>query len=244
MDIRTALNLIEGFQHIMESPAAPTFASAQEVAQIVRREYDLTWKLVEDAGSIQILNGGGEGGAEWHLNKALEVLCYYADGVVKNIQVTLKLPTYGFDDHFGRFGFKPTSENKVEVTMVRAPRKQGRVPIFAQTEDYPQGVFYLPVDKISFYDDPYRGEGDEGYDVEELKAAIAKKGFRSVIQVGRSLHDMALNGDYGVCVFNGNHRLAACKELGITEIQCENSEADDSDPLTKQDILDFGGRVR
>lgn len=99
--------------------------------------------------------------------------------------------------------------------------------------------FYLPVSVIHFYDDPYSGLGDEGYDVETLKDEISRTGqVTYCIQVGkRRGQDNPM-----VYSFNGNHRLAAAKELRLKEIICENSGADDAKPLTVAEILNFGGR--
>lgn len=99
--------------------------------------------------------------------------------------------------------------------------------------------FYLPVSVIAFYDDPYAGVGDDGYDIDTLKAEIERDGgVIYSIQVGKS----AASNDGKVYVFNGNHRLAACKELGIPEIICENAGYDDAVPLTVDEILALGGR--
>lgn len=100
--------------------------------------------------------------------------------------------------------------------------------------------FYLPVHAIHFYDDPYAGLGDEGYDVETLKDEIARTGHVIyTIQVGkrRDAQDGLM-----VYAFNGNHRLAAARELRLKEIICENSGADDAKPLTVAEILSLGGR--
>lgn len=110
-------------------------------------------------------------------------------------------------------------------------------------DKYPDRPFYLPVSKIMFYDDPYLGLGDEGWNVEELKADIAKNGIEMDIWVGRSVHDMEHNSSNAICCFNGNHRLAAAKELGIEMIMCSNSDADDADPLTIAEIQAMGGRL-
>lgn len=106
---------------------------------------------------------------------------------------------------------------------------------------YPEETtpFYLPVNAISFYDDPYVGLGDEGYDVETLKDEIARAGeVIYAIQVGKSHHQH----DLKVYAFNGNHRLAAAKELRLKEIICENAGVDDAQPLTVKEILNLGGR--
>lgn len=99
--------------------------------------------------------------------------------------------------------------------------------------------FYLPVNAIHFYDDPYAGLGDEGYDVETLKDEITRAGHVIyTIQVGKRRD---AQDSLKVYAFNGNHRLAAARELRLKEIICENSGADDAKPLTVAEILSLGG---
>jgi hypothetical protein len=247
MDIRAAITLIESAQvgglALAEAQEPLVIHSAQEAAALIEREYDTSFKLQEDATTIHMLNGAGQGGGEWHFIKGMMVLAYYADGVGKSISATLPKGGSGVTYLFERLRFEKVASQQGGLTLVRQPGTQGRSPVFTTHEDYHQGIFYLPAAKVSFYDDPYEGVGDDGYTVEELKAEIAKDGQEQPIEVGYSLHDMAHRNDHGINAFNGNHRLAAIKELGIPMVMCENSEADDADPLTRADILALGGKL-
>jgi hypothetical protein len=113
-----------------------------------------------------------------------------------------------------------------------------------EEEDAFDGLFYLPVAGLKFYDDPYDGYGDDGYDVESLKEEVIRDGgILQPIAVGMSDHDMREKGDKSICAYNGNHRLAVAKELGYAEMLCENSYADDAVPLTWTEIEALGGRA-
>lgn len=110
---------------------------------------------------------------------------------------------------------------------------------------YPRSFqpFYLPVPAVKIYDDPYSGEGDDGWTVKALKAEVERDGeILQCIQVGKSRHEMQ-KGDHSVYAFNGNHRLAVAKELNLAEIISENASGmDDAQPLTIEEIVQLGGR--
>lgn len=104
--------------------------------------------------------------------------------------------------------------------------------------------FLLPVPALAFYDDPYRGAGDEGYDMARLRAEVeADGGIRNPLAVGKSATDVRERDDHQARAYDGNHRLAVAKELGLVEILCEHAWADDAVPLTRAEIEALGGRV-
>jgi len=103
-------------------------------------------------------------------------------------------------------------------------------------------VFWLSPQKVEFYDDPARrvGDvGDEGWTIDELIADIRTNGLQNPIEVGRSRVD--LKHDTKIYAFNGNHRLAACQQLGLRFILCVNSDSFDAVPLTFDDVVALGG---
>lgn len=106
-------------------------------------------------------------------------------------------------------------------------------------------LFQLPTAVVEFYDDPTQGVGDEGWTIDELVDEMQTNGMRqrTPIEVGRSRVDMKYSGDTNVYAFNGNHRLAACKKLGLQFVLCVNSSSYDAVPLTLEDIHTLGGRV-
>ena len=115
-------------------------------------------------------------------------------------------------------------------------------------EEDAQGIdfdlFYLPVAALNFFDDPYLSLGDDGYDVATLKDEVMRDGgIEQPVAVGKSATDVRERGDHSACTFNGNHRLAVARELGIAEMQCEHSWADDAVPLTRCEIEALGGRI-
>lgn len=105
--------------------------------------------------------------------------------------------------------------------------------------------FQLPTEKVEFYDDPTRDVGDEGWTTDEIAADMESRGGMQdkPIEVGRSRHDMQHNNDFNIYAFNGNHRLAACKKLKRRFVLCVNSDTDDAQPLTFEDILALGGHT-
>lgn len=104
--------------------------------------------------------------------------------------------------------------------------------------------FALPVAALTLYDDPYRSLGDEGCDIEGLRAEVLRDGgIRNPIAVGKSLAEVTERDNHSAYSFNGNHRLAVARELGFPEMLCEHSWADDAEPLTRAEIEALGGRV-
>ncbi len=91
---------------------------------------------------------------------------------------------------------------------------------------------------------PYRSLGDEGTDVDGLKAQVLRDGgIREAVAVGKSMAEVAERDNHEALTFNGNHRLAVARDLGIPELLCEHSWADDAEPLTRAEIEALGGRV-
>lgn len=109
--------------------------------------------------------------------------------------------------------------------------------------DYPNRPFWLPTAILDYYDDPEGTRGDDGYTVPELVDAIGREGQQMEIFVGFSVAEIEQRQNYQVCVFNGNHRLAACRQLGAKEMLCDNSPAEDAEPLTLAQITKLGGRL-
>ena len=56
--------------------------------------------------------------------------------------------------------------------------------------------------------------------------------------------DLKHSNDQNVYAINGNHRLAAWKTLGQPFVVCVNANSYDAVPLTRDDILALGGRIR
>lgn len=112
-----------------------------------------------------------------------------------------------------------------------------------EADEYPHDVFWLPTACIGYYDDPDAGQGDDGWDPDAIAASLSTYGQAMPLAVGMSLHDMAASGDHSVCSFNGNHRLQVLKRIGIPFAMCENSAADDAEPLTVSAILALGGTL-
>ncbi len=220
------------------TPAIPP-GSAQAAAAIAASAYRVDFRCDESDTAIAIRPG-------WHVDeawaavKALAVLCHYADVAQKTVAIDLTGSRtrllWPLDAHH----FKAADADQI---CRRLPRSPGRPPVVAGADDYHRGLFHLPVDKIAYYDDPSTGLGDDGWDVAGLIEAIGRDGQRMEIAVGRSLWSLAHDGDDGVAAFNGNHRLAACRALGLTTILCSHSDADDADPLTRADILELGGQL-
>ena len=104
------------------------------------------------------------------------------------------------------------------------------------------GTFWLPPDSILFYDDPQHSPGDENWTMESLSQQVSQDGeILSPLQIGRSAWALEHESDVSVFAFNGNHRLAVAKDLGLPWIPCEASAAEDAVPLTRADILALGG---
>lgn len=108
-----------------------------------------------------------------------------------------------------------------------------------------EGVpFTLPTSVVEYYDDPTENIGDEGWSLEELEADIRQHGVQEPILVAKSLHQME-KGGHDVYAFNGNHRLAVARKLGIRMIPCmAPSWADDAEPLSVEEIETLGGDAR
>lgn len=111
---------------------------------------------------------------------------------------------------------------------------------------YVSDQFQLPTEKVNYYDDPHRrvdDVGDEGWTIGELVKDMQTNGMRqrSPIEVGRSRVDLKYHNDTKIYALNGNHRLAACKKLGLRFVWCVNSDSYDAVPLTIEDIRALGG---
>jgi hypothetical protein len=113
----------------------------------------------------------------------------------------------------------------------------------ARITAYPNGPFWLPIEALDYYDDPQSSTGDDGWSFDELLDSIRTEGQQMEVFVGFSVTEIRERQNYQVCVFNGNHRLLACRKLGIKEMLCDNSPADDAEPLTLEQITKLGGRL-
>lgn len=238
MDIRKAITIVEG---ALREAAAPQLS---DVIARLAQGWDVTFDLAQTEQGIEI-RGGGDGIHPTDYLRALKALCHYADAMGQPLVQAIPLPDYGVIDQYGWLGFKVVSrENKVALVR-REPRAPGAEPKpRPKRQDYPEGRFYLPTTAVEFYDDPSDGVGDEGWSLDELTDQIRKDGeIQMDIQVGRSVVDLMSRGDDRVFAFNGNHRLGSAKLLKMPFVPCENSDADDADPLTKQDIIALGGRL-
>jgi ParB-like chromosome segregation protein Spo0J len=91
------------------------------------------------------------------------------------------------------------------------------------------------------YDDPTNNIGDDGWNMEDLESDIIANGQQNPLLVAKSLYQMQ-HGDNNIYVFNGNHRLAILKKIGIKMAYCmAPSDADDAEPLSVEEIENLGG---
>ncbi len=102
-------------------------------------------------------------------------------------------------------------------------------------------MFWLPVNKLEHLDEP-NTQGDDGWNNEEMHASVAKYGVIQPVTVAKSKHEIEHNNNHTVYVWNGNHRLKAAKEHGITHLRCtHHTGSEDAHNLTKDDVHALGG---
>jgi hypothetical protein len=59
--------------------------------------------------------------------------------------------------------------------------------------------------------------GDDGWSLDRLIADARTRGIRKPLEIAQSAAQLA-DGDAAVYVFNGQHRLAAARALGLTHV--------------------------
>jgi hypothetical protein len=117
--------------------------------------------------------------------------------------------------------------------------------IISEANEYPQTVFWLPTNSVEFLDPPDSRHGDDGWDIDDLSLSIASNGIESPLIVGQC-QSWIDDGNDGVFVWNGNHRLAVAKKLGLKYVPCENVDEDetvDGIALTIAQIKRIGGVI-
>jgi hypothetical protein len=79
----------------------------------------------------------------------------------------------------------------------------------------PEPVLVRVADLIAY--DDLDARGDDGWDIEALLADARVHGIRKPLEVAHSAAQLAV-GDAGLYVFNGTHRLAVARTLGLEHV--------------------------